>query len=326
MGDAAGIGPEVVAKALSDPTLRGVCRPVVVGSRGVLEWVVHQLGLDLRVEGVESLADIPAEPGSLLVWDCISLKPEEVSLGQVSARTGKAGVEALLQAVDMAQRGAIEAIVTAPVSKEALHLVGYHFPGQTELLAYLTHTARFAMMLVGGGLRVALATTHCPLSQVSRLLSSEMILEKLEVIDRALRTCFGVREPRIGVCALNPHAGEGGVFGHEEVEVIRPAVEKAQAQDIRALGPLSADALFARSREGRFDAILAMYHDQGLIPLKMACFRRGVNVTLGLPLIRTSPDHGTAFDIAGRGIADPGSMLEAIKLAVQLVEHKRQAP
>lgn len=322
MGDAAGIGPEVVVKAVANPVLEGICRPVVVGSRQVMEWTVQRLSLGLKVEGVESSWVALSKPGILPVWDCVPLSPEEVVLGQVSARTGRAGGKALMRAVEAALEGAFQGIVTGPVSKAALHLAGYPFPGQTEFLAHLTHTTRFAMLLVGGGLRVALVTTHCPLEQVSRLITSEAILEKLEILHRALRTHFGTPEPRIGVCALNPHAGEGGVLGREEERVIGPAVEEANVRGIKAVGPLPADSLFARFREEGFDAILAMYHDQGLIPLKMLSFGHGVNVTLGLPIIRTSPDHGTAFDIAGQGVADPASMGEAIRLAARLAQRK----
>lgn len=320
MGDAAGIGPEIIAKALMDPSIRQCCHPVVVGSRRIMEWAVRPLGLDLAVGSIDSLSGPAQTPGAIPVIDCVPLRHEEVALGRISAQTGRAAAESIIQAAEMALAGAINGIVTAPVSKEALHRAGYRFPGQTEFLAHLTNSARFAMMLVGGKLRVALVTTHCPLDAVPELVTTERVLEKLEVVDEALRAYFGILEPRTGVCALNPHGGEGGLLGEEELRAIGPAIDLAHRKGIKAIGPFPADTIFAKWDEQGFDAILAMYHDQALIPLKMTSFGRGVNTTLGLPIVRTSPDHGTAFDIAGRGIADPGSLMEAIGLAAQMAK------
>jgi 4-hydroxythreonine-4-phosphate dehydrogenase len=225
-------------------------------------------------------------------------------------------------AIRFAMKGDLAAIVTAPLSKKALNHAGYNYPGMTELLADRTGTRNYAMMLIGGDFRVALVTTHCALSEVPGCLSTEQVLAKIEVIHNDLQRRFGIPEPRIAVCALNPHRGEGGLFGREELDIIDPAIALARASGINVTGAHPADALFARHREDKYDAYLAMYHDQGLIPLKVLHFGRSVNYTAGLPFIRTSPDHGTAFDIAGKGVANESSMVEAIRLASQLAQKK----
>ncbi len=235
----------------------------------------------------------------------------------------RAAVDYIKKAVSLAREGEIDAIVTAPINKEGLNKAGFKFSGHTELLAHLTKTENYAMMLVGGPLRVVLVTTHLPLSKVSLSLSRKKIYQTIRLTWNNMKY-FGVKKPRIGVAGLNPHAGEEGLFGKEEKKFIIPAVKKAKKKGIRVEGPISPDTIFHRALKGEFDCVVCMYHDQGLIPLKMFAFDRGVNVTLGLPIIRTSVDHGTAYEIAGRGMANPQSLIEAIKLATRLTKSRNK--
>jgi 4-hydroxythreonine-4-phosphate dehydrogenase len=267
LGDVAGIGPEIVAKALASGKL------------------------DKRFD-------------------------YEV-IGNPHTKRRADAVDWVVQAARRCLSGKLAALVTAPISKQLVRDAGYHFEGHTELLAHIARTKRFAMMLVGGKLRVALVTIHVPLAKVPRLLSNRRIVEVIELSHDVCKR-FGIRRPKIGVAGLNPHAGEGGLLGHEEQRIIAPAVRRAARKGINASGPWPADTLFHKAYHGEFDAVVAMYHDQGLAPLKMIAFDSGVNLTLGLPFIRTSPDHGTAFDIAGKGIANPASMIAAINLAAKL--------
>jgi 4-hydroxythreonine-4-phosphate dehydrogenase len=246
----------------------------------------------------------------------------EIQVGRLSAKAGKIAGAALTQAIQLARQKKAHAIVTAPVSKQALDLAGYHYPGQTEMLAEGFGVSDFAMMLVAGEFRVAVATTHLPLRQVPAALSQELILSRLRVLQHDLQTRFRIASPCLAVTGLNPHAGEGGLLGEEEQTIIAPAIQQARNEGIAAEGPFSADALFGQVKKKKYDAYLAMYHDQGLIPLKMFGFGRAVNYTAGLPIVRTSPDHGTAFDIAGKGFADPASMVEALRLVTTLLTSK----
>lgn len=313
LGDVAGIGPEVTARALADSTLAAQIEPVIYGPTAV--WRRTLAGLKLE------------RLGSFLCVDCGPPEAGDVPLGVNDARSGEAAYAALRRATDDCLAGHVGALVTAPLSKAALHLAGHHFPGHTEILAESCGVANYAMMLylppgqvVRGplGLGVVHVTLHTSIRSVPALLTEQGIREKIGLIDGFMRTLTG-RAPRIGVCALNPHAGEEGLFGDEERTVIGPAVARARTEGIESVvGPLPADTLLKRAVGGEFDAVVAMYHDQGHIALKLVAFGRAVNVTLGLPIIRTSPSHGTAFDIAGTGQADPGGMLEAIKVAVAL--------
>ncbi|MCK4417035.1 MAG: 4-hydroxythreonine-4-phosphate dehydrogenase PdxA [Candidatus Latescibacteria bacterium] len=319
LGDPAGVGPEVIVKAFGSGRLPESATAVVVGPPQFLNRALQSTAECLSIEEV----GLPSEASSAgkSAIPVINTTPgalPSVQWRKTGKETGKIAAEALVEATKLVQTGEADALVTGPVCKQALNLAGYNYPGQTEMLAHLTGTQRFAMMLVGGGLRVALVTTHCAVSQISQKINRQIVLEKLEVLHQDLKARFGIASPRIGVCALNPHAGEGGLFGREEIEQIQPAINQAKAQGIEALGPFPADTLFARRGKLGLDAVLAIYHDQGLIPLKLASFGRGVNVTLGLPIIRTSPDHGTALDIAGQGIADPASLIEAFKLAASI--------
>jgi 4-hydroxythreonine-4-phosphate dehydrogenase len=280
VGDPAGIGPEIARKAADDPRVRAVCEPVLYG---------------------------PSTGRALAAFEH----------GQVSARAGLAAYEAIVAAVEDAGAGRIAAMATAPINKEAFAAAGLPWPGHTDLLAHLTAAPRVAMMFQSDELRVVLATVHIPLSAVPAALTKDRLVDVIELAASELPR-FGITSPRLALAGLNPHAGEHGVIGSEEGTVLAPAVSRCRERGIDVSGPFPADTIFRRAMHGEFDAVVACYHDQGLIPIKMAAFGRAVNVTLGLPIIRTSVDHGTAFDIAGRGIADPSSLIEAVQLAARL--------
>ena len=299
VGDPAGIGPEVVAQALQ-ASAHGLASVRVYGD----------------LTAVERAGALPADIAG------VHIASAEVTPGKPDPAAAHGVVEAIRRAAHDCLAAQLHAMVTAPISKEVIGRAGYSYPGHTELLAELAGASRAVMLLVGGKLRVGLATIHCPLREVPDRLSTPELVEVLEIMQRDLSQRFVIARPRIAVCGLNPHAGEGGRFGDEETRIIQPAVEAARARGIDARGPFAADSLFHRATAGEFDAVLGMYHDQALGPLKLHAFGRAVNVTLGLPLIRTSVDHGTAFDIAGTGRADSGSMVEAIHLAVQLATNE----
>jgi 4-hydroxythreonine-4-phosphate dehydrogenase len=322
MGDPAGIGPEVIAKALSEPRLQNVCRSIVIGSLPVMERTVKALRLKLRVCRIEDHATLLPRRGTVAVLDPLDLPLRTFKPGRAAAETGAASVTFIKKAVELAQLGCIDGMVTAPINKEAIHMAGCHYPGHTELLADLTQASESGMMIVGGPLRIMFVTTHVAIRDLSSLLTQEKIEKAIRLAHLALTTLFRIKRPKIGVAALNPHAGEHGLFGDEEARVILPAARSAQQQGMLATDPLPADTLFGKAAKGHYDGIVALYHDQGLIPLKLVSFGMCVNLTVGLPIIRTSVDHGTAFDIVGRGIADPGSLIEAMKLAANIAQTK----
>jgi len=302
VGDPAGIGPEVVLKALASPE-RPPAEYVVYGPGDAIEAFARRMGWKgVAALGVE-LVDIPLDA--------------EVPLGQVTAAGGRVAAEAVLRSARDAMAGKVDAIATAPLNKESLRAAGYPFPGHTELLADVAGVADVAMMFVGGPLRVALVTIHRSLRSVPDAVTRAEVARVGRLVHRELPR-FGATRRRIAVCGLNPHAGEGGLFGTEERDAVSPAVEMLKREGIDCHGPFPADTLFPRAFQGEFDAVIALYHDQGLIPVKLMAFGKSVNVTLGLPFPRASVDHGTAFDIAGQGIAAEGSMLAAMKVAVQL--------
>ena len=321
MGDAAGIGPEVIVKALVSGVLPPACSPLIVGSERVLRPLIESFEktIVLRKIAAERIP-FPAS-GELQIVEPAGLPGRIPPPGKIDEAWAKAAMRCLEEGVRLVRTGEGAALVTAPISKEGIHRAGYRFQGHTDYLAHLTGSPRHAMMLVGGTIRVILATVHIPLKDVSAALSIEGIAEKIRLARENL-PAFGFPSPRIAVAGLNPHAGEGGAFGREEIEIIRPAVEICRGEGIAAEGPLPPDTLFHRLHRGEFDAAVTMYHDQGLIPLKMLAFEEGVNVTLGLPFVRTSPDHGTAYDIAGKGIADPRSMIAALSLAARLASFR----
>jgi 4-hydroxythreonine-4-phosphate dehydrogenase len=308
MGDPAGIGPEVALKALVSPEARAAGPFLLVGSRRVFEEIARRLGL---------APELPAE-----VLDCT---PAELAgrCGALYSDLAEASARSVEEAARAALAGQAAGVVTAPLTKEGLALARRPYPGHTEMLAALCGTpGRELMLLAGGGLRVALVTTHLALADVPVLVTRERIGRRLDALAAGLERDFGIAKPRIGVLALNPHAGEGGRFGSEELTVIAPAIEAARARGIAAAGPLAADTAFRKQLAGEFDALLAIYHDQGLPVLKTLAFETGVNVTLGLPIVRTSPDHGTAYDIAGKGKASERSMIEALKLAREIANRR----
>lgn len=325
MGDPAGIGPEVIAKAIAGKALRNICRLVVIGSFPVMEQTVKALKLALKAVRVEGHEMVPAHAGTVAVLDPLETPLGKFTPGVAAAETGAASVAFIKKGVELAQIGCIDGIVTAPINKEAINLAGCHYPGHTELLADLTGATESGMMIVGGPLRIMFVTTHVAIKDLSSLLSREKIEKGIRLAHLALTRLYGIQKPKIGVAALNPHAGEHGLFGDEEARVILPAARAAQRQGILASDPLPADTLFGKAAKGQYDGIVAMYHDQGLIPLKLVAFGACVNLTVGLPIIRTSVDHGTAFDIVGKGIAEPGSLLEAVKLAARISKGRMAA-
>ena len=315
MGDVAGIGPEVIARAW--PELTTLCRPVVVGDVVWLRRALDLVGSRARVKLIERPGE--AEPGLSLI-PCLQgsrLDLSNVQPGVVCAEGGRAAYDFLCLAIDEKLARRADGIVTAPLHKEGLRAAGLSYPGHTEILAERCGVRDFAMLLYGDGLGVAHVTLHMALRDVFRHLTTSAVLEKTRLLDGMLTRLLG-RRPRLGVSALNPHASDGGLFGDEEERLIRPAVEAARAEGIEASGPLPSDTLFVRARGGEFDGVVAMYHDQGHIALKLLFGKRAVNISAGLPIVRTSVAHGTAYDIAGRGIADPASLIEATRIAAVL--------
>jgi 4-hydroxythreonine-4-phosphate dehydrogenase len=324
MGDPAGIGPEVIAKALAGTKVRRVCFPLVIGSLAVMQRTVKKLRLKLDIRSVEAHETAALRTNQITVLDPLEQPLGSFKVGVAAPETGAASVAFIKKAVHLAQIGCIDGMVTAPINKEAINMAGCHFPGHTELLADLTQTQESGMMIIGGPLRIMFVTTHVAIKDLPSLLTQAKIEKGIRLAHLALTTLFGIKKPKIGVAALNPHAGEHGLFGDEEARVILPAARAAQAKGILASDPLPADTLFGKTARGDYDGVVALYHDQGLIPLKLVAFGTCVNLTVGLPIIRTSVDHGTAFDIVGKGIADPGSLIEAATLAAELAT-KRQS-
>jgi len=317
MGDASGVGPEIIMKALARPDVSALCRPLVVGDAVRLREADAVTRTGLQVAAVANPAEARFAPGTV---DCIDLGliPAGHPFGQLSPVSGEAAFRYIERATRLVEAGEADAICTAPLSKEALHAAGHKYPGHTELLAHLTGTPEVSMMLVAPKLRVIHVTTHIGLMDAIRKIEPGLV-ERVIARGRATLVKAGIAEPRIGVCGINPHAGENGLFGQgEEEQKIIPAVQACTAKGWDVTGPLPADTLFFRAARGDFDLVVAMYHDQGHGPVKVMGLEAGVNITIGLPVVRTSVDHGTAFDIAGKGIADEGSLVEALKQAVDL--------
>ena len=322
MGDPAGIGPEIIVKALQLPKVWRVCRPLIIGSRPLLEQTIQSLKTALPIMGVDG-HDAPKAKhtfrrGRLPLYDPFSKPVRSIKLGRISAKAGEMAVTCIQSAVRLAQAGCVAGIVTAPINKQAMHLAGHLYPGHTEMLADLTKAKESGMMIMGGPLKIVFTTTHLALRDVAETLTVQKIVKAIRLAHFGLKQFFGVKKPRIAVAGFNPHAGENGMFGDEEARLILPAIKQAQAQGITCNGPHPADTMFAKALTGAFDGIVALYHDQGLIPLKTVAFGHCVNITLGLPILRTSVDHGTAFDIAGKGKADPTSLVDAIVMAAHL--------
>ncbi|WIY81733.1 4-hydroxythreonine-4-phosphate dehydrogenase PdxA [Propionimicrobium sp. PCR01-08-3] len=321
MGDGAGVGPEITAVAAANDEIRSLCTPIVIGDAKRLETACRVMNVPAPVTRVESVEQAKQLVGAIPVID-LGLLPEDLAWGQLSAVAGDAAFQYIKVAADLAVAGKVDAICTAPLNKEALHMGGHNYPGHTEMLADLTGTPEVSMMLTAPNLRVIHVTTHIGLidavAKIEPALVSRVIRRGNEALVRA-----GIERPHIGVCAINPHAGEGGLFGYgEEESKIAPAIESARADGLDVDGPLPADTAFYLAGRGDYDLIVAMYHDQGHGPVKVLGIEDGVNITVGLPVIRTSVDHGTAFDIAGKGIVRPESMLEAMRQAVALASRE----
>lgn len=319
MGDPSGVGPEIIAMALATPEIREICRPLVFGDAAAMERALAVTGVPLRLELLpEGLP--PRDAGGVLFLRALSrLEPTDMEYGGPSSDAGDAMYRYITEAVRLCQSGEAAAVVNAPISKEAMNRAGHYYPGHTELVAELTECTDYVMMLAGDRLRVTLVTIHEAIANVPRLITFDRVLTTIRTTHRSLQTYFR-KNPRLAVLALNPHCGEKGLFGDEERRFIKPAVEAARAEGIDARGPFSADMLFHFAAQGDYDGVVCMYHDQGLIPLKLLHFDDGVNVTLGLPIIRTSVDHGTAYDLAGTGSASPLSMAAAVRMAVSMAK------
>ena len=327
MGDPAGIGAEVIVKALADPVLRHRARYIIYGMNELLHYAADVAEYDVFWWRDQFNGRLRAYPHDVVVVDYDNYS----MLGGSAIRSpskmgGEASMRFCLDAIDAAKQKIVDAVVTAPIAKESWKLAGYHFPGHTELFAQRTGARRHAMMFAGGPLKVVLSTVHIPLMGLWGKLNIGAVFQPIELIHQALVEWFDIPKPRIAVAGLNPHASENGQFGDEEERIIAPAILMARDQGIDVTGPYPPDTIFLKARDGHYDAVVCMYHDQGLIPVKLLAFDRAVNITLGLPIIRTSPDHGTAFDIVGRNRANPGSMRSAIEMAIDMAikRHARE--
>lgn len=320
VGDFNGIGPEIILKTLSGINL-SESTPVIVSPSKIIGQAQEYLGMDLEIHKTESAEHVKAEAINLLE---IPVGDFELTPGKQSKASGSVAMKSIEDCIDLCLNKNVHAMVTAPISKEAVNLAGYSIPGHTEFLASKTNTTDVLMMLVSGDLRVSLVTTHIPIHEVSASISKKAIRGKIEILSNSLVQDFGIKKPKIAVFGLNPHAGDGGVIGSEEMDIIAPLLKEIRSENPEFIlrGPFPADGFFGQQLHKKYDAILAMYHDQGLAPFKLLSFGKGVNFTAGLPIIRTSPDHGTAFDIAGKGIANPSSFIEAYALAVELANKR----
>ena len=329
MGDPAGIGPEIAARAFAGKTLYARCRPLLIGHAPTLHATIKNTGIRAKIHTIGQISEACYEPGTIDVLEAGRKYTVPVQPGKVSASAGDIAFQSVRMAIDLAMKGDTDATVTGPINKEALHSAGHHFSGHTEIFARYTRTRKYAMLLIDKDIRVIHVTTHVSLREACDLIKKERVLEVIQLMNDGLKR-LGFNNPRIGVAGLNPHSGDGGLFGREEIEEIRPAVEEARNSGIDAGGPVPADTLFALAKGGKYDGCVAMYHDQGHIPFKLLCFTwdkekgtmetvSGVNITLGLPIIRTSVDHGTAFEIAGKGLASPGALIQAIDYALKLL-------
>ena len=334
MGDPAGIGPEIVVRALSHESTYQKCRPIVTGDANVMRKAVSLLGLDLQVNAVDEVKAAKFEYGTIDVYDLKCVDADSFEFGKVAAQCGNAAFVSIRKAIDLAMAEEVDGTVTAPLNKEALNLAGHHFDGHTEIYATFTHTKKYAMLLADEHLRVIHVSTHVPLRKACDLVKKARIIEVTELIDDACRQ-FGIENPRIGIAGLNPHSSDNGLFGDEEALEIIPAVAELAARGFNVSGPVPPDTLFAKAKCGQFDGCVAMYHDQGHIPFKVVGFNwnaetgkmdsvKGVNITLGLPIIRVSVDHGTAFDVAGKGVASEDAMMVSIDYATKMAVNRRK--
>ncbi|MBU0960516.1 MAG: 4-hydroxythreonine-4-phosphate dehydrogenase PdxA [Proteobacteria bacterium] len=315
MGCPAGIGPEIILKYFSLTHAHERPAAVVIGDCSVLRYYAERFKSDVSIRPWTPGNPVKQDDGVIPVLETSTLLPQDIHPGHPSKKTAVAMADAIIAAVGGIQESIFSALCTCPISKKALQESGHHYPGHTEMLAALTASSSQVMMMAGSSLRITLATIHCALAQVPELLQEESLVDLFTTTHQSLHVDFDIAAPKIAVAALNPHAGEGGMFGKEEEQIIVPAMERAKNKGIDLHGPFPPDTVFFKAAQGEYDAVVCMYHDQGLIPFKLLHFKDGVNVTLGLPIVRTSVDHGTAYDIAGKSIADPASLRAAVKLA-----------
>ena len=332
MGDPASIGPEIAVKALLDKSLQQVCRPLIVGDASVFTQIISLLGLKARVNAISKVSEAKFENGTIDVLDLKNVEIGELRFGEISAMAGNAAFEAVKKAIELALAGEVDATVTGPINKKSINEAGHHFAGHTEIYAHFTNTRKYAMLLVEENLKVIHVSTHVSLRQACDLVKKNRILEVIDLLHNGLQQ-LGESNLKIGVAGLNPHAGDNGLFGTEDDLEIKPAIAEALKLGYQVDGPVPPDTLFAKAATGAYGGVVAMYHDQGHIPFKLNGFKwnkekqqmesvKGVNITLGLPIIRTSVDHGTAFEIAGKGIASADAMILAIESAVQLSKNR----
>jgi len=334
MGDPAGIGPEICIKALSLPSIYDRCQPMIVGDAEVMRLAAKILQSTLKIHAIQSVKEADFKYGTIDVLDLKNVDIAELKSGEVSAMAGNAAFEAVKKVIDLALAEEVDATVTAPINKESIHKAGHLFSGHTEIYAHFTNTARYAMLLADENLRVIHTTTHVSLRKACDLCTKARVLEVISLLSDACIQ-FGIAKPHIAVAGLNPHAGENGLFGDEEINEIIPAILEAKALGFDVEGPVPPDTMFVKAVQGKYDGCVAMYHDQGHIPFKLEGFQwdnekqtmksvKGVNITLGLPIIRTSVDHGTAFEIAGKGIASADAMFVAIDYAILMAKHRKK--
>lgn len=324
MGDPFGVGPEIILKALSASRIYGYCKPIVIGDPQVLSDAAGPAGWQGGLCTISCTDEANPLPNHIDVICPSGLKSSSFSPGSPSAEGGKAAAQCIEEAVGLAMAGELDAIVTCPINKAMLNAAGYAFEGHTQMIAHLTGAKSYVMMLAGSRLRVCLVTIHVSLRQVPDLITQDKVYQTIALSYSALRQDFAISAPRLAVAALNPHAGEQGLFGREEEEVISPAISRAKREGITVYGPFPADTLFWRAAQGQFDAVIAMYHDQGLGPLKLIHFYDAANITLGLPIVRTSVDHGTAYELAGTGKANPSSLMTALQMASMIVKNRKK--
>jgi 4-hydroxythreonine-4-phosphate dehydrogenase len=338
MGDPASIGPEIAVKALLTEKIHAVCRPLIVGDAGVFNDIINRLKLPATVNAITKVADAAFQPGTIDVFDLKNVDISKLQFGEISAMAGGASFEAVKRVIELALAGDVDATVTGPINKKSINEAGHHFAGHTEIYAHYTGTKKYAMLLVEENMRVIHVSTHVSLREACDLVKKDRIIQVIELLHNGILQ-LGATNTKIGVAGLNPHAGDSGLFGTEDDGEIKPAVEEARKMGYDVDGPVPADTLFSKAATGTYGGVVAMYHDQGHIPFKLTGFKwnadkkqmdsvKGVNITMGLPIIRTSVDHGTAFEIAGKGIASPDAMVLAIEAAVQLSKHriKQQKP
>lgn len=334
MGDPASIGPEIAVKALRDKKIYEVCRPLLIGDAAVFEQIILLLRLDAKIRTVNDVNEAGFEYGTVDVYDLKNVDIAQLKFGEISAMAGHASFEAIKKAIELATQGKVDATVTGPINKKSINEAGHHFAGHTEIYAHYTDTKKYAMLLVEESLKVIHVSTHVSLRQACDLVKQDRILQVIDLLHNGMQQ-LGEKNLKIGVAGLNPHAGDSGLFGTEDDLEIKPAVEEARRRGYDVEGPVPPDTLFAKAATGAYGGVVAMYHDQGHIPFKLNGFKwnakkgqmdsvKGVNITMGLPIIRTSVDHGTAFEIAGKGIASADAMVLAIESAVQLSKNRKQ--